>query len=115
MALAAAAPSLASKGVTASFFTESHGQQGPSFPAQAIYSPASAIMASVRPLERECSKGKHNRCVVTTQPVPNQPFLTKRIFGDHLFVHDPISAFFSDGQPLACKSVAATGAKKGPK
>mmetsp|Transcript_82388 Transcript_82388/g.191340 ORF Transcript_82388/g.191340 Transcript_82388/m.191340 type:complete len:108 (-) Transcript_82388:60-383(-) len=100
----AAGASLATRGVVASMQTEAevHSKR-PSFSTQVLSAPASAMCQRTRPLELACAAGIHNRAWVTTAPVPNQPFLTKRIFGDHLFVHDPITAFFGDGQPIPKK------------
>uniref|UniRef100_A0A7S1RPL2 Uncharacterized protein n=1 Tax=Alexandrium catenella TaxID=2925 RepID=A0A7S1RPL2_ALECA len=97
--------SLATRGMTASFGTEvKSSSQPPTIIPQVFATPASAILQRTRGQEYPCTAGMHNRSWVTTTPVPNQPYLTKRIYGDHLHIFDPITMFYGDGQPITLKT-----------
>merc|ERR1712048_455768 len=80
-----------------SWSTESRDSSPPSFEPQVLKTDPSKIAQRVRPLEPATAAGMHNRTWITTEPVENQIWLTKRIFQDHLHLHNPIRGFFGDG------------------
>lgn len=90
--------------MTAAWSTEAKSSsQPPSIVPQALARPVSDLLQRTRPNELACTAGMHNRSRVTNDPVPNQPYLTKRIFGDHLHIFEPITMFYGDGQPISLK------------
>mmetsp|Transcript_55732 Transcript_55732/g.125743 ORF Transcript_55732/g.125743 Transcript_55732/m.125743 type:complete len:111 (-) Transcript_55732:92-424(-) len=96
--------SLATRGVTASFGTEVKSpSQAPAFTPQVLATPVSNMFQRTRFQELPCAAGMHNRSYMAPNPIPNQPYLTKRIYGDHLHIFEPITMFYGDGQPISVK------------